>query len=102
MRSGLGGERVSRRLSLRWSGALSGGELVDLRGRVDLELGEDIALGLGDLGALAEGPGRSGEGADRDAVEFAAQPGPGGMAGVLGDPGEQQGQPAEDDVGADA
>src|SRR6185437_10080220 len=40
-------------------------------------------------------------GADLDPVELAAQLGPGGGAGVPGDAGEQQGEPAQDDVGAD-
>ena len=35
-------------------------------------------------------------------VELAAQLGPGGGAGVLGDAGEQEGEPAQDDVDADA
>jgi hypothetical protein len=52
---------------------------MDLRGRVDLELGEDVALGLGDLAALPEGAGWSGKGLDVDAVELMAQlwPAPG-------------------------
>jgi hypothetical protein len=60
---------------------------------------EDVALGLGDLGALPECAGRAGEGADVDPVEFAAQVRPRAAAGVLGDPGEEQCQPAEDDGG---
>jgi len=44
------------------------GELVDLRGRVDAELFEDGGLARGDLGALAEGPGGTGEGTDLDPV----------------------------------
>jgi hypothetical protein len=59
-------------------------------------------LGPGDLGALAEGSCRAGEGADGDPVELTAQLGPGLAAGVLGDAGQEQGEPAEDDVGADA
>src|SRR5208337_2428021 len=86
---------------LRWSGA-RGGELVDLRGRVDGEPGEDVLLGLADLGALAEGAGGAGERADVDAAELAAQFRPGGSARVLGDAGQEEGEPAEDDVGADA
>ena len=35
-------------------------------------------------------------------VELAAQVGPGPAGGVLGDAGEEEGEPAEDDVGADA
>jgi hypothetical protein len=79
-----------------------GGELVDPRRRVDLELGEDVALGLGDLGALAECAGWAGEGADGDSLQLAAQGGPGGVAGGLGDPDQEQGEPAQDDVGAGA
>jgi hypothetical protein len=58
-------------------------------------------LGWADLGALAEGAGGSGEGADGDAVELAAQFRPGAPGGVLGDAGEEQGEPAQEDVGAD-
>jgi hypothetical protein len=78
----------------RWSAGCGWGELVDLRGRVDAELFEDGGLGWADLGALSEGPGGTGEGADLDPVELAAQLGPGGGAGVLGDAGEQEGEPA--------
>jgi hypothetical protein len=52
--------------------------------------GEDVGLGLADLGALAEGPGGAGEGADMDAVEVPAQFRPGRAAGVLGDAGQQR------------
>src|SRR4029077_18626663 len=70
---------------LRWSASCGGGELVDLRGRGDTEPAEDVVLGGADLGALAEGPGGRGEGADLDAVELAAQFGPDGVAGAIGD-----------------
>jgi hypothetical protein len=73
-----------------WSGPRSGprrlgggNELVDAWRGVDFQVVEDVVLGLGDLGALAEGAGRSGEGADVDAVEFAAQFGPGAAGGVF-------------------
>ena len=36
-----------------------------------------------------------------DLVQFAAQFQPRSAAGILRDPGQQQGQPAQDDVGAD-
>ena len=62
--------------------------LVDLGKRVDFQLAEDVALGLGDLGALPEGAGGAGEGADVDAAELAAQVRPHAAAGVLGDAGE--------------
>ena len=42
---------------------------------------------FGELGALPEGAGGAGEGADVDLVQFAAQFGPGAAAGVLGDAG---------------
>jgi len=102
MCSFLGGGRVSRRRCFCWSAACGRGELVDPRGRVDAELAEDGGLGRGDLGALAEGPGRAGEGADGDPVELASKLGPGLACGVLGDAGQEEGEPAEDDVGADA
>jgi hypothetical protein len=54
-----------------------GGQLVDLPGRGDAGLGEQVAGGLGELGALAEGAGWAGEGAQVDAVELAADGGPG-------------------------
>ncbi|MFF4602779.1 hypothetical protein ACFY12_08505 [Streptomyces sp. NPDC001339] len=40
---------------------------------VELEGVEQVALGFRDLGALLEGVGRVGEGAELDAVEFVAQ-----------------------------
>src|ERR1700678_4711866 len=101
MRRGLDGRRVSRRWVSSWS-ACRRGELVDPRGRVEFQLAEDVALVLGERGALLEGAGWSGEGADGDLVELAAQLGPGRVAGGLGDAGQEQCEPAEDDVGADA
>src|SRR5438445_452148 len=68
----LDGGRVSRRRCLRWSAGCGQGELVDPRWRVDAELFEDGVLGRADLGALAEGAGRAGEGADGDPVELPA------------------------------
>ncbi len=77
-------------------------QLVDAgRGR-DLQGLEYVPLRFRQLGALSECAGRAGEGADVDLVQFAAQLGPGPAAGVLGDPGQEQGEPAEDDVGAEA
>ena len=74
-----------------------------MRGGVSIfECLEDAALVRGELGALPEGAGGAGEGADLDLAELVAQLGPGPVAGVLGDAGEEQGEPAEDDVGADA
>src|SRR5438876_610540 len=102
MRRFLDGGRVSRPGVFRWSAGRGWGELVDPRGRVDAELFEDGGLGRGDLGALAEGPCGACEGADGDAVELAAQFRPGRAACVLGDAGQEEREPAEDDVGPDA
>src|SRR6266545_1962248 len=95
--------RVSRRERWAWSGAWGWrGELPDARGLGQLELGQDGALGAGELGALAEGPGGAGEGAELDAFQLLAEAWPGVAAGGLDGAGQQQRQPAQDDVGADA
>jgi hypothetical protein len=61
------------------------------------------AAGLGGgRGGLAEGAGGAGEGADVQLVELVADVVPGQAGGGLGDADQQQGQPAQDDVGADA
>ena len=58
-------------------------------------------LGAG-RGGLAEHPGRAGEGAHVQALQLVAGAGPGGAGAGLDDPGQEQGEPAEQDVGADA
>ena len=63
-------------------------QLVDAGRGVDFQGPEDVALGFRELGTLAEGAGRAGEGADVDAAELAAQLGPGPAGGVIGDPAE--------------
>src|SRR5665647_2524129 len=78
------------------------GQLLDAGRLGELELAEDGPLRSCDLGALAEAAGRSSEGADLDLLELAAQVRPGVAAGGLGDADEEQGQPAEQHVGADA
>jgi len=75
---------------------------VDLAGDADVQGGEEVAGGLGDLGALPEGAGRAGEGAEADALQLAAHGRPGLPGRVLGDADEQQGEPAQDEVGANA
>ena len=54
------------------------------------------------LGGLPEGAGRAGEGAEGEQVELVGDLGPGGAGGGLSDADQQQGEPAQDDVGADA
>src|SRR5437870_3230511 len=94
--------RVSRRWCLCWSGGCWEAELDDLLGWVDAELVEDVALLGGELGALAEGAGGAFEGADVQLLELLTEPVPGVAGGGLGDPDQQQRQPAQDDVGSDA
>ena len=92
--------RVSRRrLGEKGSDQVSG---VVSSWNVDVPGGEQVAGGPGDLGALPEGADRAGEGADADALQFAAHGRPGLPGVVLGDADEQEGEPAQDDVGADA
>ena len=96
---------VTGRVTRRWCCCLSGGRrgcLDDLLGRGDAELGEDVALGAGELGGLPEGARRAGEGAEGEQVQFVGDVVPGGAGGGLGDADQQEGEPAQDDVGADA
>src|SRR5690606_27763054 len=76
-------------------------ELDDLLGRVDAQLGEDVALGGGELGALAEGAGGAFEGADVELLVVFTDAVPGVAGGGLDDADQQEREPAEDDVGAD-
>jgi hypothetical protein len=101
--------RVTRRGCCAWSGrcGLLGVEVEDPGRQGDVEdLVQPPDLGAGRSG-LAEQPGRSGERADVQALQLVAGPGP-GRGGVgsaragLDDPGEQQREPVEQDVGADA
>src|SRR6266511_2673755 len=95
--------RVSRVERSPWSGPWGcWGELPEVWGVGQLELGQDGALGAGELGALPEGPGGSGEGAKLDPLQLVAQAWPGAAAGGLDGAGQQQGQPAQQHVGADA
>jgi hypothetical protein len=59
-----------------------------------------VALGLGDLGALAEGAGGVGEGADVD-VELSAQDWSALDARGLRDADEEQGEPAQHELDPD-
>src|SRR5215207_4748303 len=79
-----------------------GSNLDDLLGRVEGEGGEQVTLALGEFGGLAERAGGSGEGDDVEPVEFGTDGGPGAPGGGLRDAHEEQGEPAQQDVGADA
>src|SRR3954454_12320219 len=101
MRRGTPRRRVSRVWCWRWSAAC-GGEFDDLLRGGDVELGEQVPLGLGQLGALAEHAGGAGEGAGVEPVEAEPLWGRGRAVGGRGDADEQQREPAQPDVGADA
>jgi hypothetical protein len=53
-------------------------------------------------GGLHDGAGRSGEGHLGDSSELPVDVSPGLAAAAFGDAGQEQGQPADQDVGADA
>src|SRR5215204_7481474 len=93
--------RVSRWWCRRWSAAW-GGELDDLGRGGDVEPGEQVALGLGQLGAPADHAGGAGEGAGVEPVEVTTHVVPGVAGAGLDDADEQQREPAQHDVGADA
>src|SRR5690348_9939419 len=96
--------RLAGRFSRRWCSGWSAGcglDVDDLPGDGDGELGQEVSLAAGQGGELLECSCRAGEGADVEAVELAAGAVPRSAGGGLGDADEEQGEPAEDDVGAD-
>src|SRR5579875_2687005 len=96
---------LAARFSRRWCSAWSAGcrlEVDDLPGDGDGELGQEVPLAAAQGGELLECSCGAGEGAGVEAVELAAGAGPGDAGGGLGDADEQEGEPAEDDMGADA
>ena len=86
---------------LGFPGGRGGGGNDDLARAGDAKAGEDVALGGGELGGLPEGAGRAGEGAEGELAELVADLVPGGAGGGLGDADQQQGEPSQEDVGAD-
>src|SRR5512143_821134 len=91
---------------LRGAGALLDrcGQLVveDLGWLADLEVGEDLPLALGGGRTLGDATCLGGQGDQMHPVEFVAQVEQGVAGRVLGDADEQQAEPAQLDVGADA
>ncbi len=67
-----------------------------------LEGVQDVALAGGELGALLAGAGGAGERAEVQALGLVADVAPGVAGFVLDDADQQQRQPAEQDVRADA
>jgi hypothetical protein len=81
------------------SGWFEGG---DPRWCVDLERGEDGALGVAWLGRLLDGAGGAVEGDEGQSLQLGRDPPPALIGGALGDPDQQEGEPADDDVRLDA
>src|SRR6266536_1023031 len=84
------------------SGGLGGRLEVEEAGRLgQLKRAEDVLLAGCELGALVAGAGGAGESSEVEALELVAEVAPGLAGGALGDADEQQGEPAEQHVGAD-
>src|SRR5215210_7156399 len=94
--------RVSTRAGLRCGCSVGGGEAGEPGRRVDLEPGEDLALRVGQPGGLLDLAGGAGEGDEVEALELAAEVAPGLVGLALADADEQQREPADQDVRADA
>ena len=70
--------------------------------RLDAGRREELALGVCELGGLRDRAGGAGEGDEVQAAEFERDPPP-GLAGLaFGDADQQQREPGEQDVRADA
>src|SRR5829696_2126057 len=100
------GEGAKRVVCLRrcgaggpWSGRVEGGHS---RWRVDGKCLVDGPLGGSERGGLDDRAGLAGQGDLLQPAGFAADPPPGLLAGPLGDAGQQQRQPAQQHMGADA
>lgn len=72
----------------------------DARRRLDLEGGEDGALRLGQPRRLLDGAGLALEGDELQALQLGGDPPPALAGSAFGDPDQQEGKPADDDVGA--
>ena len=71
-------------------------------GLCELEGAQQVALAACELGALLAGAGGAGERAEVQALKLVAHVAPGVAGLVLDDPDQQQREPAEQDVRADA
>ena len=85
-----------------WRGVSGWFERGDPGWRLDLERGEDGVLGVGRPGGLLDGAGLALEGDEVESLQFGRDPSPALAALAFGDPDQQQREPADDDVGADA
>src|SRR6476659_5320850 len=82
-----------------WSARVQGG---DGRWFGDLTTAVNAGLGGGEWGGVDGGACAAGEGDGVDAAEFGGDAPPGRPGAAFGDADEQQRQPADQDVGADA
>jgi hypothetical protein len=81
------------------SGWLEGG---DPRRRLDLECGEDGALRVGRRGGLLDGAGGALRCDEVEPLQLGCDPPPALPGGAFGDPDQEEGEPADDDVRLDA
>jgi hypothetical protein len=81
------------------SGWLEGG---DPRRRLELECGEDGALRVGRRGGLLDDAGGALQGDEVEPLQLGCDPRPALAGGALGDPDQEEGEPADDDVRLDA
>ena len=86
----------------RWEAASGWLERGDARRRLDLERGEDGALAVVEVGCLLDGAGGAFQRDEVESLQLDRDPSPGLAGRAFGDPDQQQGEPADDDVGADA
>lgn len=84
------------------SGAVSGLQVGDTRGRGDVKGVVDAALVIGQLGGLGDGAGVADEDDFVDAAQLGGDAPPRGAGGAFGDADEVQRQPAQQHVGVDA
>ena len=82
-----------------WSAGVEGGD----RGRWDdLAMTENVGLGGGQQGGVDGGAGAAGQAHRVHPAQVGGDAAPGGAGAAFGDADEQQRQPAQQDVGADA
>jgi hypothetical protein len=67
-----------------------------------LECGEDRALRVGRRGGLLDGAGGTLQSDEVESLQLGCDPPPALIGGAFGDPDQQQGEPADDDVRLDA
>lgn len=79
-----------------------GGEVGEARRRLDAELGEDVALGIGDRSGLLDGAGGALQRDGVEALKLAGDRAPGLCGLALCHADQEQREQADQDVGSDA